>query len=250
MAKQPSEPPARTTRSTYRKGVFVTAFIFLWLESLILVTSTAWEGYAPCWANPILDKSGPLLGVAAAVALLLSLLWAWNPTGLARYATLSSGVLSFAAATHSLELGPNDLPLGLALLGLALPLCVIMLPNLRWPESKADLWLLLPPVPFIAITTMSIILGIEPVTKIAVEAGIRGLGGLVTVALATGVVSICGIIIIRRAIQLVVRFVKRRSWPHRLWRRISRPLRKTRAAQRRQKRQRQVGNRSDGCRRR
>lgn len=230
MANQPSGPPARTTKSIY------TAFIFLLLESAILVTSTVWEGYAPQWAGPILAERGPLLGVATAIALLLSLLLAWNPTGRAKYATLSSGVLGFAAATHSLE--PDDLSLGLALLALTLPFFVIMLPNLRWPEIKAAWGQLSAIVLFFAVAAMSVMLGVKPVTGVVIDAGIRGLGGLVVVALAVGALSIFGIIIIQLAVQIAAHFVSSWGWPYRLWRRINWLPRKNRAERRRQQRQR------------
>ena len=215
MANQPSGPPAQTTGSTYRTVVFVIAFSLLLLESAILVTSTVWESYAPQWADPILDKRGPLLGVAAAVALLLSLLWAWNPTGPAKYATLSSGVLSFAAATNSLE--SDDLSLGLALLALSLPFFVIMLPNLRWPESMADWWQLASIELFLALAAMSIMLGIKPVTEVVVIAGIRGPGELVIVSVIMAIAFTVCIFVAQLAVQVAVQVVRGWSWPRRLW---------------------------------
>ena len=215
MANQPSGPPAQTTGSTYRTVVFVIAFSLLLLESAILVTSTVWESYAPQWGDPILDKRGPLLGVAAAVALLLSLLWAWNPTGPAKYATLSSGVLSFAAATNSLE--SDDLSLGLALLALSLPFFVIMLPNLRWPESMADWWQLASIELFLALAAMSIMLGIKPVTEVVVIAGIRGPGELVIVSVIMAIAFTVCIFVAQLAVQVAVQVVRGWSWPRRLW---------------------------------
>ena len=230
MANQLSGPPAQSTKSIY------IAFIFLLLESTILATSTVWESCAPQWANPILAERGPLLGVATAVALLLSLLLAWNPTGRAKYATLSSGVLGFAAATHSLK--PEDLSLGLALLALTLPFFVVMLPNLHWPRSKADWVSLSSVVLFFTVAAMSVMLGIKPVTEAVVAADIRGLGELVVVAFAAGVLFICGIVIIRLTIQVVVHFVSGWGWPYRLWLRINSLPRKNRAERRRQRRRR------------
>ena len=241
MANQPSGPPAQTTGSTYRTVVFFIAFIFLWLESVILVTSTAWEGYAPCWANPILDKSGPLLGVAAAVMLLLSLLWAWNPTGLAKYATLSSGVLGYAAATHSLELGPDDLPLGLVLLALTLPFFMIMLPRLRRLESMADLVTLSPAVLFLAVSAMSVMLGIAPITKAVITVGVHGTRDLLITSVIMAMAFTAGIIVVQLVVQGAVELVGGWAWPRGLRFRICRrwPRRRmTRMERRRAQRRR------------
>ncbi len=236
MGNQLAEPAAQTARSTYQKAVFVSAFGILLLEAAILITATVWESYAPQWAKPILDEKGTLIGVAAAIALLLSLLWAWQPTGLARYATLSSGVLSFAAATYSLE--PDDLSLGLALLALSLPLLVIMLPNLLSRDRSANWVSLLSTILFTTMASMFVMLGIKPVTEIAVTIGIRGPGGLVIAALSSGVLFTFGLIIIHLTIQLAVHFVRRWVWMNRVWGWITRRRRGNRAKQRRRQKQR------------
>lgn len=219
MANQPTGPAAQTGRFTYRNVAFFGAFVLLWLESAILITSTVWENYVPPpqWAEPILEERGLLLGVAAAIALLLSLLWAWNPTGMARYGTLSSGVLGFAAAIYNLKLEPDDLPLGLAMLGLVSPFFVIMLPELRWPESMTHWIAILSNVMFIAISAMLIILGIEPITITVINAGVQGLSDLVIVSVAMAISFTTGIIVAQLAIQVAVQVVGGWAWPRSLW---------------------------------
>lgn len=237
MGNQLVEPAAQTARSTYQKAVFVIAFVILFSESAILMVSVLWDNAAPQWASPILEQRGTLLGVAAAIALLLSLLLAWNPTGPAKYATLSSGVLGFAAATYSLE--PNDLSLGLALLSLALPLFVIMLPNLRWPESKDGWVALLSPALFFVTAAMFTMLGIKPVTEaVVVAGGIRGLGGLVATAVIVGIGITFVIIVLQLAVQATAQGVSSQSWLNRLRSWITWRRRENRAERRRRQKRR------------
>ena len=216
MANQSSDPLNKTTGSAGRTRIFVGAFIILLLEAVFLVTSTVWENDAPQWACPILDERGTLLAVAAAIALLLSLLWAWNPTGPARYATLFSGVLSFAAAAYSLE--TDDLWLGVALIVISSPLFVVMLPNVQIPERKADLIPLMSTALFFTITIMFVMFSIRPVAEaMAITGEIDGLGDLLITAGLIGIGFTFVLVVCKLAIQVVAEVVGGWSWPARVW---------------------------------
>ena len=240
MANQPSGPPAQTTKSTEHKAAFIIAFFTLVVESAALVTSTTWESVAPQWASLILDERGPLLAVAASIALILYLLWSWQPAGAAIIVPLFGGALSFAAAAYSIE--SDDLSLGAILTLMALPLLVVMAPYMRWPRDIAGWMSLSSAVLFFSTAIMFIILGIKPLTEaLVVGGGIRGPGDLVVTTVLLGIGLTVLLIVFNLAIQGVAQVFKGRRWSDWLPRWMTRRQGENRAQRRQRDRQRRRG---------
>ena len=163
MANQQSSI-TRNPRSTEQGVWFILAFAVIFLESAMLVTSPVWEDSASEWAKNIIAQRNHLLATSAAVTMLLALLMAWNPSGLPKYATLGSGVLSLAAALHSIDI--DNLITGLAFLSFALPIYVVIIPTIRWPEHGTHWLPMFGMVLFISLATLSAILGVPPLETI------------------------------------------------------------------------------------
>ena len=180
---------------------FVIAFAVIFLESAVLVTSPVWEGSAPEWAKSIISQRNHLLATAAAVTMLLALLMAWNPSGLPKYATLGSGVLSLAAALHSIDI--DSLITGLAFLSFASPMYVVMIPTIRWPEHKVDWFPLFGIALFLSLATLSAILGIPPLETI-IAIGFDSIGDVILVSVFVGILFCTSIIGVRLIVSIVV----------------------------------------------
>lgn len=199
----------RNPASTEQKLGFIFAFMIIFLESAVLITAPVWEGEAPAWAKEIISQRGHFLATAAAVTMLLALLLAWNPSGLPKYATLSSAMLSLAAALHSIDM--NNLITGLAFLSLASPIYIVITPTIRWPESGADWLILFGMSGFISITGISAVLGIPLLTGIFINIVINPLVDLIIMTVLIGPIF-CGMIISLRHILSIIVHITSDPW--------------------------------------
>ena len=169
----------------YPGWVFYVSFALIVFEALTLVTSTVWQPRAPSWAHEILDKRGELLAVAAAITMLLALILTFRPTGLAKYAAIGSGLLSFAAAANSIEI--KTVHTALALFGIVLPIYVLSFPSLKWPEGWYGWLQYLSVMYFFSLLTLMVMISIKPVRDQVVSAGVDELSDLVILSVSGGI---------------------------------------------------------------
>ena len=201
MANQQA-PITRNPASIEQVVGFIIAFVIIFLESAVLVTSPVWEGSAPEWAKSIITQRNHLLATAAAVTLLLALIMAWNPAGLPKYVTLGSGVLSLAAALHSIDI--DSLITGLAFLSFASPIFIVMIPTIRWPERGIDWLPLFGMVLFISLATLSAILGVPPLTESIIGIGVNSVGDVIIASIFAGVLFCAGTIGLRFTVSIII----------------------------------------------
>ena len=190
-----SEPENQTSRTAYQKAMFGIAFALIFLESAFLLFAPSLESVVPFLTQEIIDNRAQLLAVAAAITMILALLTAWDPKGMPQFAALGSGVLSFSAASVSIEM--EQLSTGIALLAIVFPYCITMLPSIKWPESKSDWLPLIMFTSFIILANEVVILGITPITEIAVLSGINTFPRIVMISLLIAILDIAGIIVLQ-----------------------------------------------------
>ena len=180
MGNQSPKASDHPTGTKCKKWTYIIAFAILFGGALVLMAVPIPESDTSQWAK-FLEKKGDLLEVAAATALIMSLILASNPSGLRGLAVWFAGVLNFAAAMFSLEIwmhtGTVGLLLVLALLYFTFPIVIIALPMLRSPQGWADLIVRLWPISFIYITMLTIqsaLLLVPSINQWAIEMGILG----------------------------------------------------------------------------
>lgn len=200
-SNQKAEPENESPMTTYQKVVFYIAFALIALESLVLIFAPSLENVVPILSQEIIDNRAQLLSVAAAITMVLALLMVWKPKGFAWFATLGSGVLSFSAACISIEM--EQLSTGLALLAMVFPFWITMLPALQWTENKSDWATIVSSVGFITLANQAVILGIKPLTEIAVFSGIHTPMGIIMTSVLMAILFTASILVLQSIVKLL-----------------------------------------------
>lgn len=223
MATQTPKASGHTTRTKCEKWAFIIALFILLVESLALMVLPGWEDNLWKRVMPIRENVGALLGVAAATALVLSLLWGRKPGSLASVAAVYSGVFAYAAAVFSLNLIGMDAPsaktgepsvvLPLALMFLILPLITATLPMLKFSKNLTDVLMWLGHTLFMFIVILLIIGGVDPVTEFVTKAGFGGLPCIFLISLVLAVLVNIALIAFLSTIELAVQ----KGWPRTVW---------------------------------
>ena len=200
MARQESDVDSSQSTNSYPIWVFYLSFFIIAVEVATLITSTMWEAAAPEWSTEIFDKKREMLALAAAVTLLLALILAFRPAGLAKYAAIGSGVISFAAAA-SVEV-EQPVTAG-AMLGLIFPFYIVYIPVIRFPETWAIFIDCLVISGFFALVVMVVMLSI-PLLEIKVfVAGFRTFGSFLFWSMVIGSFMTVIIILVKLFLQMM-----------------------------------------------
>lgn len=200
MSKQESDVDSLPRTNSYPLWVFYLSFAIIAVEVITLITSNLWEGAAPDWTSEILDKRRELLALAAAVTLLLALILAFRPAGLAKYAALASGVISFAAAA-SVKI-EEPVTVG-AMLGLIFPLYIVYFPVIRFPQTWAIFIDCLVVSGFLSLVVMVVMLSIPLLQIKLFVAGFHSFGSFLFWSMVIGSFMTITIILANLALQMM-----------------------------------------------
>ena len=201
----PRRPPGAENSvrvDVYPGWVFYVSFGLISFEAVALVTSTIWYQLAPVWADDILEKKGELLAVAAAITTLLVLILTFRPTGLARYAAIGSGLLSFAAAANSFEIATVET--ALALFAVILPIYIVAFPSASWPRGGFEWLRYLSVMYFFSLLTLIILISIQPIRDRIIDAGARDVSDFIVFSVAGGILVTMSILGANLTVSLVV----------------------------------------------
>lgn len=202
MSGQPRDAEDSVRANVYPGWVFYVSFGLILVEGLALVTSTVWHPHAPSWANEIVEKKGELLAVAAAITTLMVLILTFRPTGLARYAAIGSGLLSFAAATNSFEIA--NVETALALFAVILPIYIVSFPSASWPHGWFE-WLRYLSVMYLfSLLTLIILISIQPIRDRIIDAGARDVSDFIAFSVVAGILVTMLILGANGTVSLVV----------------------------------------------
>ena len=235
MSKQESDVDYSQSINNYPIWVFYLSFSIIAVEVATLITSNVWAAAAPEWSTEIFDKKRELLALAAAVTLLLALMLAFRPAGLAKYAALGSGVISFAAAASFEVEQPTT---AAAMLGLISPFYIVYFPVIRFPQTWPVFIHCCTITGFFSLATMVVMLSI-PLLQIRIFlAEFNSFVSFLVWSAGVGIMMTSSIIVTNLFIQLTGQWYENHSNSllHKTIRSISRRFKRTMA--------RQQGNRS------
>ena len=201
-SNQNPEPEHNGQGTTYQKAVYIIALALIFLESAFLIFAPSLESFVPFLTQEIIDNRAQLLAVAAAITMILALLMAWDPKGMAQFAALGSGAISFSAASVSIKM--EQLSTGIALLAVVFPYCITMLPSIKWSKNKSDWLPMIMFMGFIILVNEVVILGIKPITEIAVLSGINTFPRIIMISVLVAILVIAGIIILQLFAKLLI----------------------------------------------
>ena len=98
MSTRKPQSHDETQKDDYPMPVFYASFGIIFLLATVLITSPVWESLAPSWIEETIKNKSRFLAMSAAMTMLLALILTIRPAGLAKYAAVGSGLLSFASA--------------------------------------------------------------------------------------------------------------------------------------------------------
>lgn len=155
------------------------AFTIIFLEVITLVSSNVWEDSAPTWTREIIDNRAEMLSVSAAITILMSLILAIGPGGLAKYAAVGGGTISFAAAANSIEI--ESLHTALIVFALIAPIYLVSFPILRFSKDIANLTNILGLLAFFSLLLLTAIMSVSiSLERVIVPISGHSKGDLVT----------------------------------------------------------------------
>ena len=186
--------------NSYPVWVFYLSFAIIAVEVIALIASSVWESEAPKGTTEILEMRREMLALAAAVTLLLALMLAFRPAGLAKYAALGSGVISFAAAA-SVEV-EQPVTAG-AMLGLIFPFYIIYIPVIRFPNTWVIFIDCLVISGFFALVVMVVMLSIPLLEIKLFVAGFRTFGSFLFWSMVIGSFMTAIIILVKLVLQIM-----------------------------------------------
>ena len=171
MSAKNSQSPENVQNNDYPMPAFYVSFGIIFLLGSTLITSPVWESIAPSWAEEAIKNKSNLLAMSAAMTMLLALILTIRPTGLAKYAAIGSGLLSFAAA---ISFDIEEIATALVMLLFVSPIYILALCQLIQSEEKVNWMSFGALVLYFGISAMAMLLSVPVLRDDLADSIIRG----------------------------------------------------------------------------